>query len=137
MQNSGWEEHIKVLQKENEIEVHLCVYRSCCGNLEENHSGKSQILLRKGQEKKCLKLHQTDEHYTSIGSSRSDASTKEAMNALSWSLSALESYPTVRAGGGSFPSRSLPTRQTLPGKGCSSQGPSPWPLSFLYFENCR
>lgn len=55
--NSGWEEHIKVLCRENEIELSvLCIYRSCCENLKENYSaGRSPSLLKKVQENTVLK----------------------------------------------------------------------------------
>ena len=44
-QNLDWEEHMKVLYKENEMELSvLLCYRSCYDNLEENYSGRSPSL---------------------------------------------------------------------------------------------
>ena len=55
-QNSDWEEHIKVLCKENEMELSVVMcYRSCCENLEENYSERSPSLLKKVQENTVLK----------------------------------------------------------------------------------
>ena len=137
-QNSGWEEHIKVLCKENEMELSvLMCYRSCCENLEENYSGRSPSLLKKVQENTVFKGT----------SDRWALNINRIFQAWCWcketnECSFLEPLSTgklspLRTGGGSCPSRHLPTRQTLPGKGCSSQGPSPWPPSFLCFGNCR
>lgn len=53
---------------------------------------------------------------------------------LSWSRSALVRYPTVRARGRSFPSRSLLARQTPPGPGWSVQRPHCGPLPSLVLE---
>lgn len=53
------------------------------------------------------------------------------MNVLSWSLSALESYPPVRAKGGSFPSTVFQLDRLCLGQAGPPRGPHHGPLHFL------